>query len=103
MQKLSRIAAVAAVFMCVPAGVLLAQNPQNTATGTAATTAPTTAPATTSRATATSDQATRTQKKKAAKTTRQQEIDKSVESGTVPARYRKSVPKEYQQYIPFAK
>ena len=35
--------------------------------------------------------------------TRQQEIDKSIDSGTVPSRYRKSVPKEYQHYIPFAK
>ena len=35
--------------------------------------------------------------------TRQQEIERSIDSGTVPARYRKSVPKEYQQYIPFAK
>ena len=35
--------------------------------------------------------------------TRQQEIDHSVDSGTVPARYRSSVPKQYQQYIPFDK
>ena len=42
-------------------------------------------------------------KKTAKKMTRQQEIDKSVDSGTVPARYRSSVPKEYQQYIPFDK
>ena len=35
--------------------------------------------------------------------TRQQEIDKSIDSGTVPSRYRKQVPKEYQKYIPFAK
>jgi hypothetical protein len=35
--------------------------------------------------------------------TRQQEIDKSVQSGTVPSRYRSQVPKEYQQYIPFEK
>jgi len=40
-------------------------------------------------------------KKKAAKMTRQQEIDRSIERGTVPARYRSSVPKEYQHYIPF--
>jgi hypothetical protein len=33
----------------------------------------------------------------------QQEIDHSVESGTVPSRYRKNVPKEYQQYVPFEK
>lgn len=31
----------------------------------------------------------------------QQEVESSVESGTVPARYRSSIPKEYQQYIPF--
>lgn len=41
--------------------------------------------------------------KKKRKSTRQQEIDKSVESGTVPSRYRRSVPKQYHQYIPFAK
>lgn len=41
--------------------------------------------------------------KKQRKTTRQQEIDKSVESRTVPSRYRSSVPKQYHQYIPFAK
>jgi hypothetical protein len=33
--------------------------------------------------------------------TRQQEIDRSIDSRTVPARYRNSVPKEYHQYIPF--
>ena len=42
-------------------------------------------------------------KKKAAKMTRQQEIDRSVDRGTVPARYRNSIPKEYHQYIPFDK
>ncbi len=41
--------------------------------------------------------------KKKRKPTRQQEVDKSVESGTVPSRYRSSVPKQYHQYIPFAK
>lgn len=40
-------------------------------------------------------------KKKPPKLTRQQEIDRSIERGTVPARYRSSVPKEYHQYIPF--
>jgi hypothetical protein len=35
--------------------------------------------------------------------TRQQEIDHSIDNGTVPARYRSSVPKQYQQYIPFEK
>ena len=42
-------------------------------------------------------------KKAAKKMTRQQEIDKSVDSGTVPARYRSSIPKEYHHYIPFDK
>jgi hypothetical protein len=31
------------------------------------------------------------------------EIDRSINNGTVPARYRNSVPREYQQYIPFDK
>jgi hypothetical protein len=35
--------------------------------------------------------------------TRRQEIDRSIETGTVPSRYRSSVPKEYQKYVPFAK
>ena len=42
-------------------------------------------------------------KKKPARMTRQQEIDRSLDRGTVPARYRNSVPKEYHQYIPFDK
>jgi|ERR1700687_2524626 len=111
MQKLSRIVAAAAVFVCVPAGVLMAQNTPNTGPETATTPAPTpaptaTAPAATAPAPAATAPATTehtTKKKKSAKMTRQQEIDKSIDSGTVPARYRKSVPKEYQQYIPFAK
>jgi hypothetical protein len=41
--------------------------------------------------------------KKKNKMTRQQELDHSVDTGTVPARYRSQVPKEYHQYIPFAK
>ena len=43
------------------------------------------------------------QAKKKKKSTRQQEIDKSVESGTVPKRYKSSVPKQYHHLIPFAK
>jgi opacity protein-like surface antigen len=41
--------------------------------------------------------------KKSKKSKRQQEADKSIESGTVPKRYRSSVPKEYHHLIPFAK
>ena len=110
MKKFSRIVA-AAVFVCVPTGVSMAQTTPSTEPETATTpapapTAPTPtaaahAPVATAPATTTTEQTTK--KKKPAKMTRQQEIDKSIDSGTVPARYRKSVPKEYQQYIPFAK
>jgi hypothetical protein len=41
--------------------------------------------------------------KKKRRLTRQQEIDHSIETGTVPSRFRSSVPKEYQKYIPFEK
>jgi hypothetical protein len=53
----------------------------------------------------TTERATKKTKKEKqpAKMTRQQELEKSIDTGTVPARYRNSVPKEYQQYIPFAK
>lgn len=43
------------------------------------------------------------QAKKKKKSTQQQEIDKSVESGTVPKRYKSSVPKQYHHLIPFSK
>jgi hypothetical protein len=49
------------------------------------------------------DNTPKTRKKRAAGTARRQEVEKSIESGTVPSRYRSSVPKEYQQYIPFSK
>jgi hypothetical protein len=71
------------------------------ATAPAATT--TTPPAGATAAQSTAEPAKAPKKKKAAKMTRQQEIDKSIDSGTVPARYRSSVPKEYQHYIPFDK
>ncbi|MBB1091767.1 hypothetical protein HUU61_10740 [Rhodopseudomonas palustris] len=35
--------------------------------------------------------------------TRRQEIEHAIDTRTVPSRYRSSVPKEYQKYIPFAK
>jgi hypothetical protein len=125
MRKLSRIVAAAAVAVCVPAGLLMAQNapatgsdttaPADTAPAPAATTsepaattpppaAATSAPATTTPAAPAATQNDQpAKKKKTAKMTRQQEIDRSIDSGTVPSRYRKQVPKEYQQYIPFSK
>jgi hypothetical protein len=116
MHKLSRIVAAAVTFLSLPAGVALAQTTPNTGAGTttaappaapAATTTPaataTTPPAGATAAQSTTEPAQAPKKKKAAKMTRQQEIDKSIDSGTVPARYRSSVPKEYQHYIPFDK
>jgi hypothetical protein len=51
----------------------------------------------------TAESAAPKKKAKAARMTRRQEIDRSIDSGTVPARYRSSVPRQYQQYIPFEK
>jgi hypothetical protein len=62
-----------------------------------ASTAPANAPA------ATADNEHKAKKKKTAGGTRRREIEKSIDSGTVPSRYRSAVPKEYQQYIPFSK
>ena len=49
------------------------------------------------------DQTTSPKKSSSKTTKRQKEIDKSVESGTVPKRYQGSVPKEYHHLIPWAK
>jgi hypothetical protein len=124
MKNLSRIAIATTLLMLPSVGVLLAQTTPSTDTPAAAapaatptTSAPATAPATqpttapaaqptteTPAATTTTEKGTGTKKKKSARRmTRQQEIDKSIDSGTVPSRYRSSVPKEYQHYIPFAK
>jgi hypothetical protein len=99
MQKLSRLALVAsaAAFVVLPAGVGLAQDAPGGGIAPAATSS--TAP----EATAPEKEKAAPRKKKPARMTRQQEIDRSIDRGTVPARYRSSVPKEYQQYIPFDK
>ena len=91
----------------LPAGVALAQGAPSGGTAPAATStaAPETkAPENTApENTAPEKEKAAPKKKKPAKMTRQQEIDRSVDRGTVPARYRNSVPKEYHQYIPFDK
>ena len=99
MQKLPRlvVAASAAALVLLPAGVALARGAPSG--GTAPTATSTAAPETT----APEKEKAAPKKKKPAKMTRQQEIDRSVDRGTVPARYRNSVPKEYHQYIPFDK
>jgi hypothetical protein len=109
MQKLSRVvvAAWAASLVFVPAGVALAQGAPSGGTAPAATsTAAPEAKAPENKASenrAPEREKAASKKKKPARMTRQQEIDRSIDRGTVPARYRNSVPKEYHQYIPFDK
>ena len=114
MLKLSRamVAASAAALVFLPVGVALAQGAPSGGTAPAATSiaapeakAPENkAPENTARENAAAEKETAApKKKKPARMTRQQEIDRSVDRGTVPARYRSSVPKEYHQYIPFDK
>jgi hypothetical protein len=92
MRRLSCVivAASAAVLGFLPSAVALAQGAPDAPGGV-------TAP----QAQAPEKEKAAPKKKKPARMTRQQEIDRSIERGTVPARYRSSVPKEYQQYIPF--
>jgi hypothetical protein len=115
MLKLSRVmvAASAAALVFLPAGVALAQGAPSGGTAPAATPTPAAPEAKVPESMAPENKATENtgpekekaapKKKKPAKMTRQQEIDRSVDRGTVPARYRNSVPKEYHQYIPFDK
>jgi hypothetical protein len=110
MQKSYLLAATAALVLVMQTTFALAQSaPAAGGTAAPATTAP--APAATAAPAATNDASSEpTSSKKSAskkpakkKMTRQQEIDHSIDTGTVPARYRSSVPKQYQQYIPFDK
>lgn len=103
MLKLSRVmvAASAAALVFLPAGVALAQGTPSGGTASAPTAAAPEAKAPEN--TAPENEKAAPKKKKPAKMTRQQEVDRSVDRGTVPARYRNSIPKEYHQYIPFDK
>ena len=92
------MAAAAAALVFLPAGVALAQAAPGGEPATAAT-SPTAAP----EAPAPEKEKAAPKKKKPARMSRQQEIERSIDRGTVPARYRNSVPKEYHQYIPFDK
>jgi len=104
MQKLSRlaVAASAAALVMLPAGVALAQGAPSSG-GTAPAATSTAAPEATAPEKTPEKEKAAPKKKKPARMTRQQEIDRSIDRGTVPARYRSSVPKEYHQYIPFDK
>ena len=117
MKRFSRIATLA-IFMCLPAGAVLAQSapagtdqqapaaapapaaPAPAAPAPAASPAPA-SPAPAASPTTTENKPTTTKKKHAG--TSRKEIDRSIQNGTVPSRYRSQVPKEYQQYIPFEK
>lgn len=110
MQRSYLLAATAALALFMQIPLALAQNAP-AAGGTAAPAATTTAPAaTTTTPAATSDTSSQpADSKKSAskkpakkKMTRQQEIDKSVDSGTVPSRYKSQIPKEYHGYIPWS-
>ena len=109
MQKSYLLAATAALVVMMQTTFTLAQSaPAAGGTAAPAATAPApaaTAPAATTDASSEPGSSKKSASKKPAKKkmTRQQEIDHSVETGTVPARYRSSVPKQYHQYIPFDK
>jgi hypothetical protein len=123
MKRFSSLAvATAALMLMSYSSGALAQTAPATGNDTApaASTAPapatpaptaTTAPATTTTPAATqpdtnsptTEKAAPKKKTAAKKRTRQQEIEHSIDTGTVPARYRSSVPKQYQHYIPFDK
>ncbi|MEK9284436.1 MULTISPECIES: hypothetical protein [unclassified Bradyrhizobium] len=116
MQKSYLFAATAALALVLQAPIALAQSAPaagGTAPADAATTAPaaTSAPAAATPPSATTDSsspstgAKKSAEKKPAKKkmTLRQEIDHSIDTGTVPARYRSSVPRQYQHYIPFDK
>jgi hypothetical protein len=106
MQKLSRVvvAAWAVALVFVPAGVALAQGAPSSGPAPASTAAPEAkVPENKAPENVVPEKKAGSKKKKPTRMTRQQEIDRSVDRGTVPARYRNSVPKEYHQYIPFDK
>jgi hypothetical protein len=117
MQKLPRlvVAASAAAVLAMSAGVALAQGTPSAGTAPAPTPAATSPAAPEAKApenkapenkapeNMAAEKKGAPKKKKPTRMTRQQEIDRSVDRGTVPARYRNSVPKEYHQYIPFDK
>jgi hypothetical protein len=106
MQKLSRVvvAARAVALVFVPAGVALAQGAPSSGPAPASTAAPEAkVPENKAPENVVPEKKAGSKKKKPTRMTRQQEIDRSVDRGTVPARYRNSVPKEYHQYIPFDK
>lgn len=95
--------ATAAPATGAPATAAPATGTPETGTPAAAPAATTTTPPAATTTTTTTEPAKGPKKKKVARINRQREIERSIDNGTVPARYRNSVPREYQQYIPFEK
>ncbi len=85
MKKLLFLAITAALLMCTPTRTLFAQAGSSSA----------------ERNEATENGTGMT--KSSTKSSRRREIDRSAETGTVPSRYRRDVPREYHKYIPWAK
>ncbi len=85
MKKLLFLAIAAALLMCTSTRTLFAQTGSSSA----------------ERSAATENGAGMT--KSGTKSSRRREADKSAETGTVPSRYRRDVPREYHKYIPWAK
>jgi hypothetical protein len=118
MKRIYLVAFAAGLVATLPAS-LLAQKPADTpaSASTAPPAAPAPAASPTPEASPTNDtpprnssdtprkKTTSVKMKKPAmpKAMTQEEVNHSMESGTVPSRYRKNVPKEYQQYVPFEK
>ncbi len=108
MHKLSRlfVAASAAALLVLSSGVVRAQGTAGGGTAPAPPSPAAPEPKASENAapeSAASSKKAASRKKKPTRMTRQQELDRSIDRGTVPARYRNSVPKEYHQYIPFDK
>jgi hypothetical protein len=117
MKTYCHVAVATALIACLQATPLRAQTAPSAdaaAAPAATATAPATPPAATQPASASTDKAgtaekttaseasTPKPKKRISMSTRQQ-VEHALKTGTVPARYRSQVPKEYQRYIPFEK
>jgi hypothetical protein len=105
------MAVIAALIACMPAAPSHAQTAP--AADTAATPAPAASPAPTATppAAASTDRAGTPDKaagesapaKRSSKMSTREQVEHSIKTRTVPARYRSQIPKEYQKYIPFEK
>lgn len=119
MKRIYRAALAAGLITSLPAS-LMAQTPTDTqapapaaspaapvpaaspaAPAPAATPAPAASPSASAPPADTGKMTAAKKTSSAKRMTRRQEIEHSIESGTVPSRFRSQVPKRYQRYIPF--